>query len=158
MDQNKRRAEDAERPAVPLDWSDAPVGEFEGYAGDDLVPLVKWYGAPPAVGAKLYLAPQASELASTSVPRVGGIDEPKTSGVAQPVAQGAASDNPMLSQFTCEAKTNTAYGIASTLYFTRMGAHGVHQLYRNEAEALYNNIGMALAGAVQSAVKPAEGQ
>jgi hypothetical protein len=75
--------------------------------------------------------------------------------VEQHGIQSSAND-PMRTHFTCEAKTNTDCGINSTLYFTKIGAHGTFQFYRNEVEALYVNIGKALGIAPAAPVQTAE--
>lgn len=60
------------------------------------------------------------------------------------VSATSSTSDPMLANFTCEARVNSDCGVISTLYFTKIGAHGTYQLYRNEVEALYLNIGAAL--------------
>lgn len=62
----------------------------------------------------------------------------------QAVAIESAENDPMRTHFTCERMDNAGGTPGFTIYATKMGAHGIFQLYRNEAESLWLNLGKAL--------------
>ncbi len=137
--------------AVNADLVEA-LGQFMEYprwVDEATVPAAGVDAAPKQVifnmGASLFWLRKAT-AALSNAKATGSVAAPQALSVAEPVA----NEEPMpylserLKDHTCIRVDNAGGTPGYTLYMTKLGRHALHQLYRDEAMALWINLGKAL--------------